>query len=170
VEWRRDDGYVISDSVERLDRDAVHRWLVGAYWCEGLPREVLERSIAGSLCFGIYDQAGSQVGFCRIVSDMATVAWLCDVFVAEGARGRGLGVWLMEVVAAHPELQGLRRWLLGTRDAHDLYRKTGYQPLTQEQVARFMVRPSEASYGPGSQPALTPDPDDPTRSDQEGRQ
>ena len=93
---------------------------------------------------------GRQVGFCRVVSDMATVAWVCDVFVAEDQRGKGLGVWLMEVVAAHPRLQGLRRWLLGTRDAHDLYRKTGYEALTGEQAARYMARPTEAEYGPGS--------------------
>jgi GNAT superfamily N-acetyltransferase len=150
VEWVRADGFVISDATERLDRDTIHRWLVGAYWSYGLPRDVLDRSIAGSLCFGIYDPRGRQVGFCRVVSDMATVAWVCDVFVADDQRGRGLGVWLMEVVGAHPGLQGLRRWLLGTRDAHDLYRKTGYEVLTAEQAARYMARPTEADYGPGS--------------------
>jgi GNAT superfamily N-acetyltransferase len=156
MEWVRADGYVISDSTDRLDRDTIHGWLVGAYWSYGLPRDVLDRSIEGSLCFGIYDPEGRQAGFCRVVSDMATVAWVCDVFVADDQRGRGLGVWLMEVVAAHPDLQGLRRWLLGTRDAHDLYRKTGYEALTEEQAARYMARPTEAAYGPGS-PMEVPD-------------
>ncbi len=89
---------------------------------------------------------------------MATVAWVCDVFVAEDQRGKGLGVWLMEVVAAHPGLQGLRRWLLGTRDAHGLYRKTGYEVLTSEQAARYMARPTEADYGPGSRMAPQTEP------------
>jgi GNAT superfamily N-acetyltransferase len=158
MEWVRADGYVISDTRERLDRDTIHGWLRGAYWCYGLPRDVLDRSIAGSLCFGITDPLGRQVGFCRVVSDMATVAWVCDVFVAEGQRGKGLGVWMMEVVAAHPGLQGLRRWLLGTRDAHDLYRKTGYEVLTSEQAARHMARPTEAAYGPGSEREASPTP------------
>jgi GNAT superfamily N-acetyltransferase len=150
MEWTRPDGYAISDATDRLDRDRIHGWLVDAYWCYGLPREVLDRSIEGSLCFGIYDPEGLQVGFCRVVSDLATVAWVCDVFVAEDQRGRGLGVWLMETVASHPRLQGLRRSMLATRDAHDLYRKTGYERLTDEQAERFMVRPTEADYGPGS--------------------
>ena len=151
MQWRRDDGYGMDDSNARLDRDAIHRWLVDAYWCFGLPRDVLDRSIENSVCFGVYEfPEGSQVGFCRVVSDRATFAWVADVFVAEHQRGRGLAVWLMQVVAAHPDLQGLRRWLLGTRDAHDLYRKTGYRPLTPEQIERFMGRPTEADYGPGS--------------------
>ena len=156
----------IDDSNQRLDRDTIHGWLVDAYWCFGLPRDVLDRSIEDSVCFGVYDPDGSQVGFCRVVSDRATFAWVADVFVAEDQRGRGLAVWLMQVVAAHPDLQGLRRWLLGTRDAHDLYRKTGYRPLTPEQIERFMGRPTEADYGPGSGQFHH----DPTRSDREGRQ
>src|SRR5262249_27130357 len=148
MEWIRDDGYRISDSPADLDRDAIHGWLTGSYWSFDIPRDVFEHAIEGSLCFGVQDPEGRQVGFCRVVSDMGTVAWVCDVFIAEDQRGHGLGVWMMEVVAAHPRLQGLRRWLLATRDAHGLYRKTGYRSLTPEQSARMMTRPSEASYGP----------------------
>ena len=157
--WTRPDGYRISDSNADLDRDAIHGWLSGAYWTYDIPRSVFDRAIDGSLCFGILDPAGRQVGFCRVVSDMATFAWICDVFVAEDQRGLGLGVWLMEVVAAHPRLQGLRRWMLATRDAHDLYRKTGFESLTAEQAGRMMTRPSQATYGPDArvaQPGVEP--------------
>jgi GNAT superfamily N-acetyltransferase len=122
--------------------------LSDAYWTFGIPRGLLDRAIAGSLCFAILDPTGRQVGFCRVVSDLATFAWVGDVFVAEDHRGRGLGGWLMQVVVSHPRLQGLRRWLLATRDAHDLYRKTGFESLTWEQTARLMMRPGGATYGP----------------------
>jgi GNAT superfamily N-acetyltransferase len=162
MEWTRSDGYRISDAPGDLDRDVIHAWLSRTYWTHDLPRDVLDRAIEGSLCFGILDPAGRQAGFCRVVSDMATFAWVCDVFVAEEQRGHGLATWMMEVVAAHPRLQGLRRWLLATRDAHELYRKTGYAPLTAEQSDRMMTRPSQASYGPGAiDPAPADDPREP---------
>jgi GNAT superfamily N-acetyltransferase len=144
----RADGYTIDADPGRLDRDAIHAFLVDAYWSTGLPREVMERSIDGSVCFGIYAPDGSQAGFARVVSDRATFAWVCDVFVLPEHRGRGLGVWLMEVMSRHPELQGLRRWLLATRDAHELYRKTGYRTLEETgDAGRYMARPSQATYG-----------------------
>jgi GNAT superfamily N-acetyltransferase len=114
-------GYVISTDPARLDLDIIHGELNRSYWAAGRPREVVARSLQHSLCFGLYHRE-VQVGLARIVTDYATFAWLCDVFIQEAHRGRGLGVWLIETVVAYPNLQGLRRFLLATRDAHGLYR------------------------------------------------
>ncbi len=128
VEWLRG-PFSISTDPARLDRPLIHEYLSGSsYWAAGIPRETLERSIEGALCFGVYEGA-SQVGFARVITDRATFAYLADVFVLESHRGRGLGVWLMEAIRAHPELQGLRRWILMTRDAHGLYGKFGFRTL-----------------------------------------
>ncbi len=145
VEWQRD-GYTINDDPARLDLDVIHGFLATAYWSGGVPRDVVERSIKGSVPFGVYAPDGGQVGFARAVTDRATFAWICDVFVLPEERGRGLGVWLMETIVAHPELQGLRRWLLGTRDAHELYRRIGFQKLPEP--GRFMIRSGNPGYGP----------------------
>ena len=131
--WRHD--LEISTDPARLDVDWVHASLAGTYWATNIPREIVERSIAGSLTFGIYGGA-RQIGFARVVTDHATFAWIADVFVDPEYRGRGVSVWLMEVIRAHPQLQGLRRWLLATRDAHGLYRKFGFEPLHEPE--RFM--------------------------------
>ena len=125
--WRRGTFTIDTDPL-RLDRDLIHSVLTTSYWAAGIPRDVVERSIAGSIPFGVYDGA-RQVGFARVISDEATFAWLCDVFIVEEYRGQGIGVWLVECIREHPSLQGLRRWLLATRDAHDLYRKVGFGPL-----------------------------------------
>lgn len=109
----------------RQDLDAIHAYLSRSYWAEGIPRELVARSLAGSLCFGLF-HGQRQVGFARVVSDRATFAYLADVYVLEEQRGRGLATWLMECVLAHPDLQDLRRWALVTRDAHGLYRKFGF--------------------------------------------
>jgi len=129
-EWRRD-GYVISTDPSMLDLGAVHGFLQRSYWAADRPLETVQRSVERSLNFGLY-RAGDrrQVGFARVVTDFATFAWLCDVFVDEAHRGQGLGVWLMETVVGHPELQCLRLWMLGTRDAHELYEKIGFTPLS----------------------------------------
>jgi len=129
-EWRRG-GYVISTDPSMLDLGAVHGFLQRSYWAADRPLETVQRSVERSLNFGLY-RAGdrSQVGFARVVTDFATFAWLCDVFVDEDHRGQGLGVWLMETVVDHPELQCLRLWMLGTRDAHGLYEKSGFTPLS----------------------------------------
>ena len=121
------DGYVISTDPARLDLDVIHGFLSEAYWCEGIPSQTLERGIRNSLCFGVYAD-GRQVGFARVITDRATFAYLADVFIVESHRGRGLSKWMMEVIMAHPDLQGLRRWSLGTRDAHSLYRRYGFAP------------------------------------------
>ena len=135
-EWRRD-GYAVSTDPARLDLDVIHGYLVRSYWAEGIPRAVVARSLEHSLNFGIYalpDAAEAaarwaQVGFARVVSDHATFGYLGDVFVLEPHRGRGLAKWLMDCITEHPDLQGFRRWVLLTRDAHGLYRQFGFTPL-----------------------------------------
>jgi GNAT superfamily N-acetyltransferase len=117
--------FTLSTDRTRLDLDVIHGFLSGCYWSPGIPRAVVERAVAGSLCFGVY--AGRrQVGFCRVITDAATFAYLADVFVVPEYRGRGLSKWMMQCVREHPDLQGLRRFLLGTRDAHGLYRQFGF--------------------------------------------
>jgi ribosomal protein S18 acetylase RimI-like enzyme len=117
--------YEIDDDKARLDLAFVHGFLVRSHWAKGIPLALLERAVAHSLCFGLY-RDGRQVGFARVVTDHATFAYLADVFVAAEARNRGLGSWLVRSILAHPALQGLRRWLLGTRDAQRLYRRCGF--------------------------------------------
>ncbi len=123
--WTRD-GYEVSDDRDRLDLGAVHAYLTRSYWSPGVPRDVVERAAAGSLPVGLYAPDGAQVGYARVVTDRATFAYVADVYVLEEHQGRGLGRWLMECVLAHPALQGLRRWLLTTQDAHGLYEKVGF--------------------------------------------
>ena len=127
--------FVVDTDPERLDVALIHTFLASSYWAKGVPIEVVRRSIANSLCFGLYE-GDRQVGFARVVSDRATFAYLADVFVVESHRGRGLARLLMEAVVAHPELQGLRRWMLATRDAHGLYARYGFTSLPAPQ--RFM--------------------------------
>jgi GNAT superfamily N-acetyltransferase len=127
IEWTRG-PLTISTDRRRLDRDRIHEFLMGSYWAPGISRDVVDRSIEGAMCFGLYD-GDVQVGFARIISDRATFAYIADVFVLDSHRGRGLGVWLMEAIRAHPELQGLRRWILMTRDAHGLYEKFGFRRI-----------------------------------------
>jgi N-acetylglutamate synthase-like GNAT family acetyltransferase len=128
VEYRQGD-FVVSTDRARVRLDVVHGFLTNCYWARGIPREVVRRSIEKALCFGIYDAGGAQVGFARVITDFATFAYLGDVFVLETHRGRGLSKWLMECIVAHPDLQGLRRWILLTRDAHGLYAQFGFTPV-----------------------------------------
>lgn len=134
------DGYVVSDDPRRLDLDAIHGFLSRSYWAEGIPFETVARSIRHSLCFGVY-QGQRQVGFARVVTDRATFAYLADVFVLSGHRGRGLAKWLVQCIRAHPELQGLRRWHLATRDAHGLYAQLGFTALAQPSRHMEIVDP-----------------------------
>jgi len=143
LEWRRG-SHRISTDRGHLQIDVIHGFLSTSYWARGVPRATVERSIEGSLCFGLFAGDGQQVGFARVVSDFATFAWVGDVFVLEEARGQGLAVWLMEVVAAHPDLQGLRRWILSTRDAHGLYEKSGFRPLARPE--NFLERWDPSIY------------------------
>jgi GNAT superfamily N-acetyltransferase len=144
-EWRRGD-YVISTDPSLLDMDAVHGFLRRSYWAAERPLETIRRSVEGSLNFGLYGANGRrQVGFARVITDFATFAWLCDVFIDETHRGRGLGVWLIETVVGHPELNCLRLWMLGTRDAHGLYEKAGFRSLNMPEIwmeKRADARPS----------------------------
>lgn len=136
TEWTRGE-FTLSTDPGRIDLDVVHGFLTGSYWAEGIPPEVVRRSIEHALCFGLY-HADRQVGFARVITDRATFAYLGDVFVLEPYRGRGLAAWLLEVIQAHPELQGLRRWVLLTRDGHALYRKAGWSELAAPD--RYMER------------------------------
>ena len=120
--------FTISTDPSRLDVDAIFGFLARAYWADDRPRDRIERSLANSLVFGLYDGT-KQIGLARVVTDYANFAWLCDVFIDEAYRGRDLGKWLMESVLSHPDLQGLRRFLLATRDAHGLYARYGFEPL-----------------------------------------
>lgn len=135
-EWHRD-GFTISTDPARLDLDLVHGFLTASYWATGIPRDVVRRSIEHSLCFGLYQGAG-QIGLARVITDRSTFAYLSDVFVLEAYRGRGLASWMLEVIHAHSHLQGLRWWLLATRDAHALYERAGYARLAAPE--RIMER------------------------------
>jgi GNAT superfamily N-acetyltransferase len=128
--------FLISTDKSRLDIDAVHAFLSRSFWAQGIPLEIVARSIEGSLCFGIYE-GKKQIGFARVISDFATYAYIGDVYVLEQYRGQGLSKWLMECIMGHPDLQGLRRWWLSTRDAHGLYRKFGFE------LARYPERVME---------------------------
>jgi len=125
-QWRRDE-FVISTDRAKLDIDLVHAYLASSYWASGMPRSTLERAVENSLTFGIY-RDDEQVGFARVIADLATYAYLSDVFVVDAFRGRGLSKWLMECILAHPDLQGLRRFALFTRDAQGLYERYGFGP------------------------------------------
>jgi GNAT superfamily N-acetyltransferase len=128
LEWRRD-GFTISTDPARLDVGTIHRFLTeDSYWATGVTRERVERSIANSIPFGLYDADGGLAGFARVVTDRTIFGWVCDVFVLPEHRGQHLGVWLMETVLSHPDLQGLRQWMLGTADAHGLYARFGFEP------------------------------------------
>jgi GNAT superfamily N-acetyltransferase len=140
--WQRD-GYLISTDASMLDLEVVHGYLSRSYWAAGVPEDVVRRSIENSLCFGVY-RGEEQAGFARVVTDRATFAYLADVFVLEEHRRQGIGKWLVEVILSHPELQGLRRWMLATRDAHDLYRRYAFTELARPGI--FMER-KDASYG-----------------------
>lgn len=124
------DGYTISTDRSRLDVDAIHRFLTeDAYWSPGIARDVVERAIANSLCFGLHAPDGSLAGFARVVGDRATFAYLADVFVLPAHRGRGLGKWLVETVLAHPDVRGMSRIRLVTDDAQGLYARFGFEPI-----------------------------------------
>lgn len=132
--------YTLSTEKSRLDLGVLYEYLSKtAYWSLGRSHEAVARSVEHSLCFGIYTRDGRQVAFARLVTDYATFAWLCDVFVLEVHQGKGLGKWLVEAVVSHPDLQGLKRILLATRDAHDLYRRYGGFESLQE-PERWMAR------------------------------
>jgi GNAT superfamily N-acetyltransferase len=136
MNWTKD-TYTISDEPERLQLEVIVEYLSRAYWSNQRPRAVIEKSLRHSLCFGVYEQ-GQQIGFARVVSDHATFAYLADVFILESHQGYGLGKWLVQSILEHPDLQGLRRWILATRDAHGLYAQYGFTAL--ENPDRYMTK------------------------------
>ncbi len=136
----RKDAYCISTDTSLLDLQLIHSYLSNeSYWATNIPIEIVRTSVANSLCFGLYHD-GKQIGFARLVTDKATFAYLADVFILTAYRGKGLSKWLMEAIQSHPELQGLRRWMLGTRDAHGLYEQFGWIVLDEDTRKRFMQR------------------------------
>lgn len=155
--WQQNE-FEISDDTARLNIKLIHEFLsTESYWAIGRDIETVERSIKNSLPFGVYKD-GKQVGFARVLTDYATFAWIADVFVLKEHRGKGLSKWLMEVILAHPNLQGFRRWVLATKDAQPLYRKFGFMELKRPE--RWMERPD---------PKMKETPDywreDPSRTD-----
>jgi GNAT superfamily N-acetyltransferase len=151
--WRKD-GYTLSTDKTYLELDVIHDFLSQSYWAKDIPRETVVKSITNTaLCFGIYEgdpteAPAAQVGFARVISDLATFAYLADVFALPAHRGHGLSKWLMRVISDHPDLQGLRRFLLTTQDAHGLYARFGFTPLPF--VERWMtIAPGCAVYDKG---------------------
>jgi ribosomal protein S18 acetylase RimI-like enzyme len=151
------DGCTVSTDPERLDFAAIHAFLATSYWAEGIPRKLLEKALRHSLCFGLYEGT-RQIGLARVITDGATYAYLCDVYVLPEARGRGLGTWLMECVIAHPDLQGLRRFSLVTRDAHELYRPFGFTEIERPGAHMEISRPGLYKRDPSSPRPSSPSP------------
>lgn len=148
----RRDRWLVSDDPELIDLDVVHGELTRSYWSPGIPRETVARAIANSLCFGMYETSAgavSMVGFARAITDRASFAYLADVFVLPHCRGQGLGTWMVERALAHPDLQGLRRVCLMTRDAHGLYAKLGFAPMRDP--SRYMEIHRPQVYGAAAQ-------------------
>ena len=145
----RKGAYHISTDTSLLDIEMVHNYLsLESYWAKDIPIDIVKRSIANSLCFGLYGE-GRQVGFARVISDRATFAYLGDVFIVQEHRGKGLSTWLLQTIHQHPDLQGLRRWMLGTRDAHGLYEKFGWTILDEDTRKRFMQKHNKNIYQSG---------------------
>jgi GNAT superfamily N-acetyltransferase len=141
------DTFTVTCDPARLDHAVIAQFLASSYWAKGIPVATVEKSLEHSLCFALLD-GDRQIGFGRVVSDRATFAFLADVFVLPEYRGRGLAKWLVECILSHPDLQGLRRWMLGTRDAHGLYAKFGFTPLRNPETV--MERRNPDVYGAGA--------------------
>ncbi len=133
------DGFVVSSDPARLEPEAVELLLRSSYWAATRPRDVTERSLRGSLCFGLYEpREGRLVGLARVVTDYVTFAWLCDVILDRAYRGRGLGTWMLETVLSAPDVRDVSRWILATRDAHEVYARHGFESLAHPD--RWMER------------------------------
>lgn len=139
------DGYELDDDQARLDLNVVHGFVTGSYWARGVPRDVVARSVANSLNLGVY-RDGSQVAFTRAVTDRATFVWVCDVFVLPAHRGRRLGHWMIGTLRAHPDLAGIRRFMLATADAHQVYADCGFTPLADPATYMEITRPARELY------------------------
>ena len=132
--------FTVTTDQTCFDLDAIHACIASSYWAKDIPFETLERAIRNSLAFGVFDGA-EQVGFARVVTDRATYGYLADVYILEAYRGKGLATWLMECICAHPDLQGLRRFALATRDAHGLYRKFGFTEIADPSKHMEVFKP-----------------------------
>lgn len=152
VDATGDDGIIVTTDPARLDLDVIHGFLASSYWATGIPREVVERAIRHSLCIGAFE-GDHQIGFARVITDYATYAYVSDVFVLPSHRGRGVGKRVMAAIRAHPDLQGLRRWTLSTRDAHGLYRQFGFaearHPERLMEILGSPYAPAPAAAGAG---------------------
>ena len=135
-------GYRISTNQSDLDLDVIYSFISQSYWASGIPKQTLRKAISNSLCFGVYRDSGEQVGFARMITDKATFAYLADVFILEESRGLGLSKWLMETIIIHPDLQGLRRMLLSTRDAHSLYSQYGFKAIENPESLMQILQPN----------------------------
>jgi GNAT superfamily N-acetyltransferase len=140
------EGYVISSDPGLLNLDVIHGFISESYWAKGIPKALVERTIRNSLCWGVYHR-GAQVGFARVVSDRATFAYLCDVFISGEHRGRGLSKALVAAILAHPDLQGLRRWMLVTADAQSLYEQFGFKVVPEPERHMEIHRPGMYERG-----------------------
>jgi GNAT superfamily N-acetyltransferase len=127
MKWHKGE-YTITTDKSKLDINVIHHFIAQTYWAKDIPIATMQKAIDGAMCFGVF-HGEKQVGFARVITDKATFAYLADVFIIESYRGKGLSKWLMEIIVGHPDLQGLRRFLLATRDAHGLYRQFGFTTL-----------------------------------------
>jgi N-acetylglutamate synthase-like GNAT family acetyltransferase len=134
-------GYLLTDDPARLDAAAIHAYLTRSYWAAGIPRDLVERSLQNSLCLGVYSPEGAQVGLVRVITDCATFAYLCDVYVLEEHRGHGLAKAALHALEAHPRLQAIRRWHLVTQDAQGLYAQRGFKVVAQPDKHMERVEP-----------------------------
>ena len=135
-------GYKISTDKTYLDFEVIYGFISKSHWASRIPKHTLEKAIANSFCFGVYDSQDSQISFARLITDKATFAYLADVFIVESHRGKGLSKWLVESIVSHPELQGLRRMVLATRDAHGFYAQYGFQPIKNPEMFMQIWNPN----------------------------
>ncbi|WP_160060700.1 GNAT family N-acetyltransferase [Psychromonas sp. L1A2] len=134
-------GYSISSNPKEMDLSVIHGYLSSSYWAKGIPLQVMEKAVNNSLCFGVFTNTGEQVAFARMITDYATSAYLADVFVLEKHRGKGISKWLVKTIIEYPDLQGLRRMLLATSDAHGLYQQFGFTPLNSPELFMELHQP-----------------------------
>ncbi len=134
-------GYKASSNIKDMDITVIHDFISTSYWAKGIPLNTMEKAINNSLCFGVFTDSGSQVAFARMVTDSATFAYLSDVFVSKEHRGKGLSKWLMKIIIEHPNLQGIRRMALATRDAHSLYEQFGFKSLSSPESFMELHQP-----------------------------
>ncbi len=135
-------GFRISTNNDELDLNVIHQFISTSYWAQGIPKSTLEKAVLNSFCFGVFENSGSQIGFARLITDKATFAYLADVFILESYRGIGLSKWLVKTIVEHPDLQGLRRMVLATRDAHGLYSQYGFKPVENPEILMQIWHPN----------------------------